>query len=78
MIRLTSLALVSALGVAGLASAQPAAAGPVVAVGVGVPFYAPGPYFHAYGPGYWHPDFYRHDFYRGHYGYFRGHYGYRR
>lgn len=78
MIRLASLALVSALGVAGLAATTPAAAGPVVAVGVGVPVYAPGPYFYARGPGYWHPEFHRHDFYRGYRGYFRGHCLYRR
>jgi hypothetical protein len=73
MVKFAAIALTSVLGVAGLASAAPAAADPCVTVGVPVA-YGPGPHVVARGPFYWHRDFYRHDFYRDHFryhGYYR-------
>jgi hypothetical protein len=69
MVRLAAIALTSVLGVAGLASAAPAAAEPYVTVGVPVA-YGPVPHGYARGPWYWHRDFYPHGFYRDH---FRSH-----
>jgi hypothetical protein len=73
MVRFAAIALTSVLGVAGLASAAPAAAGPYVAVGVPVA-YGPAPYAYARGPWYWHHDFYPRGFYGEHFryhGYYR-------
>jgi hypothetical protein len=73
MVRFAAIALTSVLGVAGLASAAPAAAEPYVTVGVPVA-YGPGPYMNARGPWYWHHDFYPRGFYRDHFhyhGYYR-------
>ena len=78
MVRLASIALASVLGVAGFASAAPAKADPSVTVAWGVPGHVAGPYAYARGPGYWHRDFYRRDFYRGGYDHYRGHYWGRR
>jgi hypothetical protein len=74
MVRLAAIALTSVLGVGGMASAMPAAAGPYVAVAVPGPVgYVPGPHVYAPGPWYWHHGFYAGG-YRGHYwhhGYYR-------
>jgi hypothetical protein len=71
MIKLASLALTAALGVAGLAQSAPLEAHPYLGVGIGVPTvpvaYGPayyGPYRNGYGQ-YWRPGFERYG--RGHY-----------
>lgn len=69
MVRLAAIALTSVLGLAGMASAAPAAAGPYVPVA-----YRPGPHGYVRGAWYGHHDFYPRGFYRDrfHYhGYFR-------
>ena len=76
MVRFAAIALTSVLGVAGLASAAPAAAGPYVTVGFPVA-YGPAPYGYARGPWYGHRDFYRGGLYRDHFRY-RGSFGHYR
>jgi hypothetical protein len=73
MVKFAAIALSSVLGIAGMASAAPAAADSFVSASVPMA-YGPGPYVHARDPFYWHRDFYRHDLYRDHFryhGYYR-------
>ena len=71
MIKIASVALCAALGVAGLAQSAPAEAHPYVSVGVGVPIVAPLPFapvyyrpyarfYRPYGPVYAYGRYYRH------------------
>ena len=73
MVKFAAIALTSVLGIAGMASAAPAAADAFVSASVPVA-YRPGPYVHERGAFYRHRDFYRLDFYRDHFryhGYYR-------
>jgi hypothetical protein len=73
MVRFAAIALTSVLGVAGMASAAPAAAGPYVSVAVPAPIgYWRGPRVYGPGPWYGYHGAYPGGFYRGHY----GHHGY--
>ncbi len=71
MVRFAGIVLTSALGVAGLASAAPAAAGAYVTVGIPVA-YGPGPYGYVREPWYWRHDYYPHGLYRDHFHYHGG------
>jgi hypothetical protein len=69
MLKIASIALSAALGVAGIATTVPAEAHPYVSVGIGVPGFAPAyyaPYRYEHSP-YWRPGFGRYEhgrFYR--------------